>query len=193
MTTKDFRSAPPWMRWILWAAAVYNLTWGAGVILFPTWPFELAGMEPPNYPSLWQCIGMIVGVYGVGYGIAASDPLRHWPIVLVGLLGKVFGPVGFLWTAWRGELPWITIGWSSRTGCARWLGRDAGSWCWSCSEPCRAPLEKGRTGATAPRRRIPANRGSPASGRSAPLATRPGNLPEIRAGLNPNQIDRRNV
>ena len=107
MTTRNFPSAPPWMRWILWAAAVYNLTWGAGVILFPTLPFEWVGMEPPNYPSLWQCIGMIVGVYGVGYGIAASDPLRHWPIVLVGLLGKVFGPVGFLWTAWRGELPWI--------------------------------------------------------------------------------------
>lgn len=51
------------MRWILWAAAVYNLTWGAGVILFPTLPFEWVGMEPPNYPSLWQCIGMIVGVF----------------------------------------------------------------------------------------------------------------------------------
>ena len=29
-------------------------------------------------------------------GIAASDPVRHWPIVLVGLLGKIFGPIGFV-------------------------------------------------------------------------------------------------
>jgi hypothetical protein len=53
---------------------------------------------------------MIVGVYGIGYGIAAFAPLRHWPIVLVGLLGKVFGPIGFLDAALRGEMPW-RCGW----------------------------------------------------------------------------------
>jgi hypothetical protein len=49
---------------------------------------------------------MIVGVYGVGYWIAASDPYRHWPIVLVGLLGKVLGPIGLPLAVWKGELPW---------------------------------------------------------------------------------------
>jgi small multidrug resistance pump len=49
-------------------------------------------MELPRYPDIWQCVGMIVGVYGVGYLIAAFDPLRHWPVILVGLLGKVLGP-----------------------------------------------------------------------------------------------------
>ena len=53
---------------------------------------------------------MIVGVYGVGYAVAARDPLRHWPIVLVGLLGKVFGPIGFLQAALAGDLPW-SFGW----------------------------------------------------------------------------------
>jgi hypothetical protein len=48
MTTSNFPSAPYWMRWILWAAAVCNLTWGAGVILYPTWEFEWVRMEPPN-------------------------------------------------------------------------------------------------------------------------------------------------
>lgn len=94
------------MRHVLIAAAVYNLTWGLLVVLFPLAPFRWAGMTPPNYPELWQCLGMIVGVYGIGYGIAATDPMRHWPIVLVGLLGKVFGPIGFLGAALRGRLPW---------------------------------------------------------------------------------------
>jgi peroxiredoxin len=49
---------------------------------------------------------MIVGVYGVGYAIAAFDPARHWPIVLVGFLGKVFGPLGMVQALWTGELPW---------------------------------------------------------------------------------------
>jgi len=88
--------APRWMTLVLRAAAIYNVAWGAFAIVFPSLFWEWIGMTPPNYPFLWQCIGMIVGVYGVGYWIAASDPLRHWPIVLVGMLGKIFGPIGFL-------------------------------------------------------------------------------------------------
>lgn len=95
-----------WMQWVLGAAAIYNILWGAFVVLFPLTLFQWFGMEPPNYPQLWQCVGMIVGVYGVGYGIAAFDPLRHWPIVLVGLMGKIFGPIGFVQAVWEGAFPW---------------------------------------------------------------------------------------
>jgi hypothetical protein len=101
---------PDWAKPVLLAAAGYNLVFGALVVSFPSAWFDLAGLPRPNHPSLWQCIGMIVGVYGIGYGIAAYAPLRHWPIVLVGLCGKVLGPLGFLDAAWRGELPW-RCGW----------------------------------------------------------------------------------
>ena len=106
-------SAPtkPWMTPVLWAAALYNLAWGALVVLFPLAPFRWAAMPPPNYPELWQCLGMVVGVYGVAYALAARDPLRHWPIVLAGLLGKVLGPIGFLLAAMDGRLPW-RAGWT---------------------------------------------------------------------------------
>jgi hypothetical protein len=67
--------------------------------------FHYADMEPPKYPQLWQCVGMIVGVYGVGYLIAATAPLQHWPITLVGLLGKIFGPIGFAGAVIGGDLP----------------------------------------------------------------------------------------
>ena len=93
------------MRTVLVAAAVYNVLWGGFVVLFPLTLFRVLGMELPNYPQIWQCVGMIVGVYGVGYAAAALDPLRHWPIVLVGLLGKIFGPVGFLSAVSQGTLP----------------------------------------------------------------------------------------
>lgn len=97
---------PKWMTYWLRAAGIYNVIWGAGVVLFPLALFEVTGLPMPLYPSIWQCVGMIVGVYGIGYWIAANDPARHWPIVLVGLLGKIFGPIGFLLTASKGELPW---------------------------------------------------------------------------------------
>jgi hypothetical protein len=105
-------TAPRWMRLVLILAGVYNLVWGALVVLFPHAMFRFGGLErdgePINYPEVWQCVGMIVGVYGIGYLLAARDPLRHWPIVLVGLLGKVFGPLGTLKAALQGTLPWTT-------------------------------------------------------------------------------------
>ncbi len=100
---------PAWMRRWLLAAGLYNIVWGAAMVLAPIWTLKLLGVSPPTtelWPQLWACIGMIVGVYGLGYMIAARDPARHWPIVLVGLVGKVFGPIGFVDAALRGQLPW---------------------------------------------------------------------------------------
>jgi hypothetical protein len=94
------------MRTVLIAAGIYNLVWGAAVVALPGLLFAWAQMEPPRYPMIWQCVGMIVGVYGIGYLAAAGDAYRHWPIVLVGFLGKVLGPIGFLGAALRGDLPW---------------------------------------------------------------------------------------
>ncbi len=86
----------PWMKYVLLLAAAYNVVWGAWVVLFPESLFHWINAEPPRYPEIWQCVGMIVGVYGIGYACAAMNPLKHWPIVLVGLLGKILGPIGFI-------------------------------------------------------------------------------------------------
>ena len=90
-------SVRSWERITLKLAAIYNVAWGALVVLAPSAFLGTLGVEPlsPQGTAIWQCVGMIVGVYGVGYWAAASDPHAHWPIVLVGLLGKVFGPIGF--------------------------------------------------------------------------------------------------
>ena len=96
---------PRWMTRCLQAAGIYNLAWGGLTVLFPGWLFLLTGLEQPNYPFIWQCVGMIVGVYGIGYLAAAADPVRHWPIVLVGLLGKIFGPLGYAMGLIQGTVP----------------------------------------------------------------------------------------
>lgn len=100
-------ATPKWMTLCLYLAGVYNLAWGAWVVLFPMISFEYSGLNMPEkpltYPQLWQCIGMIVGVYGIGYALAARDPARHWPIVLVGLLGKIFGPIGYVYGVVMGQ------------------------------------------------------------------------------------------
>ena len=54
--------APRWARGWLMAAATYNIAWGAFIVLFPAALFDWSGMDPPRYLSIWQCVGMIVGV-----------------------------------------------------------------------------------------------------------------------------------
>ena len=98
---------------ILKLAGGYNLIWGSVVILFPYLFFDALGIVRPSPIEIWQCIGMIVGVYGVGYWISARDPERHWPIIFVGFLGKIFGPIGFIQALIQGVFPlrflWVIL------------------------------------------------------------------------------------
>ncbi len=104
---------PRWMSIVLVAAGFYNIAFGIWAVCWPHLWFDWSSMERSRYPELWQSVGMIVGVFGVGYLIASRNPIRHWPIVLVGFLGKVFGPIGFAKAITTGALPlssaWIII------------------------------------------------------------------------------------
>ncbi|MBX2846015.1 MAG: alkyl hydroperoxide reductase [Saprospiraceae bacterium] len=93
------------MSTLLKAAAIYNLIWGAWVFLFPSQFFEWTGMEVPNQLMIWQGMGMVIGVYGLGYWWASYSPIRHWPIVAVGFLGKIFGPLGFIFNYLQDIVP----------------------------------------------------------------------------------------
>lgn len=105
MNSNSSPAAPAWMRRCLVAAGIYNLVWGFAVICWPHFLFDLTNVERLNHPEVWQCVGMVVGVYGIGYLLAARDHRTHWPIVLVGFLGKVFGPMGFAWAWYQQRLP----------------------------------------------------------------------------------------
>ena len=91
----------PWF----YAAALYNLVWGIVAILFPARFFALIDMPGPNYPALWQVVGMFVMVYAPAYWWVGRFPTRHRHLILIGLAGKVFGPIGFAWSAATGQLP----------------------------------------------------------------------------------------
>ena len=91
----------PWF----YAAATYNLLWGLVAILLPGWFFSLIQMPPPNYPALWQVVGMFVLVYAPAYWWVARFPSRHRHLIVIGLFGKIFGPLGFVVSATSGQLP----------------------------------------------------------------------------------------
>jgi hypothetical protein len=75
-------------------AGCYNLAFGLWAGFWPQDFFELFAIEPPRYPRIWACLGMVVGVYGLLYWHAAWKLETAWPIIAVGLLGKVLGPIG---------------------------------------------------------------------------------------------------
>ena len=93
------------MQLVLRLAAIYNVFWGAWVVLFPNHFFNRVGMEPLNHLLVWQGIGMVIGVYGLGYWWASCNPLKHGPIVAVACLGKNFGPLGFIFNYIKDEVP----------------------------------------------------------------------------------------
>lgn len=99
-------------KWF-YAAALYNLVWGSINVLFPNLLFDVIDMTPPTYPALWQVVGMFILVYALGYWWAARYPSQHRHLILIGLLGKILGPIGFLWSAIGGQLPfsfaWVIL------------------------------------------------------------------------------------
>lgn len=103
-TTRDLHRAA------LALAAAYNVGFGLWAVAFRDSFFRLFDLEPPRYPAIWATLGMVIGLYGLLYAYAAWRPERAVPIVAVGLVGKVLGPIGWLATVAGGELPWRTFG-----------------------------------------------------------------------------------
>jgi hypothetical protein len=90
-------------------AGLYNIGWGVWSALDPQWLFRLSGLEPLNHPSIFACLAMVVGLYGILYLEVARLPENGWLIAAVGLVGKILGPIGLIVLIVRGIWPISTI------------------------------------------------------------------------------------
>jgi hypothetical protein len=90
-------------------AGTYNIVWGLYSVYNPQWLFRFAGMPLQNYPQIFACLGMVVGLYGVIYLEVARVPEKGWLMAAVGLAGKVLGPVGLAQLIWSGQWPRETV------------------------------------------------------------------------------------
>jgi len=86
-------------------AAFYNLAFGVWAGFFPLHFFRVFDLPPPQYPSIWACVGMVVGIYCLAYAYVAWKPEEGDVLILIGLIGKVLGPLGWLHAVNRGEFP----------------------------------------------------------------------------------------
>lgn len=108
------QTAPAWARVVLRWAGVYNVAVAAGAVVMAEWLDARLGAAHAPSPLMregWHAIAVWLAVMGLGFLLAARDPYRHWPVVLLGLLGKA-GVGG--WVAWdilHGRAPAVLWWW----------------------------------------------------------------------------------
>ena len=97
--------AARWQCFALLIAGLQCLIWGVFIILWPAKSSLSYGFaQPPTDLFLWQGTGLVIVLFGVGYVIASTNPLQHWSIVLIGLMGKSLGPIGMAWSVYHGQV-----------------------------------------------------------------------------------------
>lgn len=92
-------------RAVFTLAGFYNIGWGLYTMADPQWLFRFAGMPLANYPEIFACLGMVVGLYGVLYWQVAREPEHGFLIAAVGLAGKILGPIGLAGLLISGQWP----------------------------------------------------------------------------------------
>src|SRR5207247_9976408 len=81
-------------RLVFCVAGVYNIGWGLYAVYDPQWLFRFAGLPPLNYPQIFVCLGMVVGLYGVIYFELERVLERGWFLFGVGRWGKLLRRIG---------------------------------------------------------------------------------------------------
>jgi len=98
-------TVPRWLSVSLVLSGMHSIAWGCFIVFLPGPAASVYGLaETPHDLFLWQGTGFVIVLFGTGYAIAASNPYQHWVVVLIGLLAKVFGPIGMLVAVLRGEV-----------------------------------------------------------------------------------------
>lgn len=96
-------------RIVFCLAGAYNIGWGIFTVINPQWLFRFAHMPDANYPEIFACLAMVIGLYGLLYWDVARAPEQGWRIAAIGLIGKVAGPIGLAVLIATGHWPVRTI------------------------------------------------------------------------------------
>lgn len=113
---------PAWTGIVLRWAGVYNVAVAAGAAVIPGWlDARLGATHPPSVlaTEAWHAMAVWLAVMGLGFLLAARDPYRHWPVVMLGLLGKAGTGAWVAWDIVESRAPDL-LWW--------WVGLDAVLW-----------------------------------------------------------------
>ena len=89
----------PWMKYLLWFVGGYNILAGVGMMVFYHEGFVLLDLPKPELMLPVQLVGILVGLFGVGYWLVARNPIENRNVLLLGFLSKFLGSllgIGYL-------------------------------------------------------------------------------------------------
>ncbi len=86
---------------ILYSAGSYHVIWSVLVIAFPELYFNFTHTAIPSHLEMWWMIAIYTGILGIGYILAASNPLRHWRIIAMGFSLKLIVVLLFIYSVFH--------------------------------------------------------------------------------------------
>lgn len=93
------------MRVVLILAAAHNLLAGTGMLVFYHEAYKMLGLAKPDLNLPLQLVGILVGLFGVGYWLVVRSPVENRNLLLLGLWSKALGSTLGVYYVLLGELP----------------------------------------------------------------------------------------
>jgi len=96
----------PWMRFVLRFAGTFNILVGLSMICFYHEGYKLLGVPKPEVILPVQIMGILVGLFGVGYHLVAANPVENRHLLMLGFWSKALSSLAALYYVGLGRLPW---------------------------------------------------------------------------------------
>lgn len=94
-----------WSR-MFWSAAVFNFAVAIALAFFAGPFYELAGFDYQPTEHIWRYLAaLLIGMYGIGYALAAIDAVLNRNLIILGLVGKLFVVILVIALYLAGEIP----------------------------------------------------------------------------------------
>jgi hypothetical protein len=81
--TSDYRAKL--YRLVFGLAAIYNLAFRLWACLWPRSFFDSVEIASPNYPALWSCLGMVIGLFLLGNFLRLVVAISRSSFLLIAL------------------------------------------------------------------------------------------------------------
>jgi small multidrug resistance pump len=99
-----------WMKFVLRFVAVFNVLAGLFMLIGYHETYKIIGMNKPDISFPIQLVGILVGLFGVGYYLVAKNPIENRAVLLLGFWSKALGSCLGTYYVVRGQLPLQFVG-----------------------------------------------------------------------------------
>jgi hypothetical protein len=98
------------MKFLLRFAGTFNILAGLSMICFYHEGYKMLGLKRPDLVMPLQLVGILVGLFGVGYHMVAANPVENRNLLVLGFWSKFLGSVLAIVYLTKGQLPMEFLG-----------------------------------------------------------------------------------